>query len=88
MHIPTQPNGWDCGFYVMKTIQMLVEEFILGWISPEFVSRFANGCLMWILLDLVLIHICSQGIEMWFTQYDVDSLRFQVASWARWVLGF
>ena len=20
MHIPTQKNGWDCGFYVMKTI--------------------------------------------------------------------
>ena len=36
MHIRTQPNGWDCGFHIMKTIQMLVEEFILGWISLEF----------------------------------------------------
>ena len=49
LHIPTQPNGWDCGFYVMKTIQMLVEEFLRGWISPDFVSVIANGCLMWIL---------------------------------------
>ena len=38
LHIPTQPNCWDCGFYVMKTIQMLVEEFLQGWISPTFVS--------------------------------------------------
>ena len=25
-----KPNGWDWGFYVMKTIQMLVEELLLG----------------------------------------------------------
>ena len=38
LHIPTQPNCWDCVFYVMKTIEMLIEEFLRGWISPTFVS--------------------------------------------------
>ena len=51
------PNGSDCGFYVMKTLQMLVEEFLRGWISPTFVSVIANGCIMWILYSCVLIHI-------------------------------
>ena len=57
MHLPTQPNGWDCVFYIMKTIQMLVEEFILCWTSPNFVSMIGFGCWMWILLILPLIRI-------------------------------
>ena len=38
LHIPTQPNGWDCGYYVLNYIQMLVEEFIQGLTSSDFVS--------------------------------------------------
>ena len=38
LHILTQPNGTDCGYYVMQTIQMLVEEFIQGFESSYFVS--------------------------------------------------
>ena len=38
LHIPTQPNGTDCGYYVMQTIQMLIEEFIQGFESDDFVS--------------------------------------------------
>ena len=38
IHIPTQPNGTDCGYYVMQTIRMFVEEFAYGLKSPNFVS--------------------------------------------------
>ena len=38
LHILTQPNGTDCGFYVMLTIWMMVEEFIQGYDSADFVS--------------------------------------------------
>ena len=38
LHIPTQPNGTDCGYYVVQTIRMLVEEFIQGFESNYFVS--------------------------------------------------
>ena len=38
VHILTQPNGWDCGYHVMQTIEMLVEEFIQGFESHTFVS--------------------------------------------------
>ena len=38
LHIPTQPNGTDCGYYDMQTIQMLVEEFIQGFEYDDFVS--------------------------------------------------
>ena len=31
LHISTQPNGTNCGYYVMQTIRMLVEEFIQGF---------------------------------------------------------
>ena len=40
LRIPRQPNGTDCGFYVMQTIRMLVEEFIQGLGSPDFVSIY------------------------------------------------
>ena len=42
LHIPTQPNGTDCGYYVMQTIRMLVEEFIQGFESDQFVSIYEN----------------------------------------------
>ena len=29
LHIPTQRNGTDCGYYVMQTFRLLVKEFIL-----------------------------------------------------------
>ena len=56
LHIPTQPNGWDCGFYVMKTLQMLIEEFLRGQISLTFVSVIADVLFMWFLYSCVLIH--------------------------------
>ena len=54
LHIPTQPNCWDCGFYVMKTIQMLVEEFLRGWISPTFVSVIAMPYSCGLCIDVFL----------------------------------
>ena len=38
LHIPTQPNGTDSGYYVMQPIRMLVEEFIQGFEYDDFVS--------------------------------------------------
>ena len=38
LHILTQPTGINCGFYVMLTIWMMVEEFIQGSDSTDFVS--------------------------------------------------
>ena len=38
LHIPTQTNGTDCGYYMMQTIRMLVEEFIQGFEYDYFVS--------------------------------------------------
>ena len=38
LHIPMQPNETICGFYVMLTIRMMVEEFIQGYGSTDFVS--------------------------------------------------
>ena len=40
LRIPTQPNGTDCGYYVMQTIRMLVEELIQGFESDQFVSIY------------------------------------------------
>ena len=37
-YIPTQPNGWECVYYVMQSILMLVEELNHGFGSPDFVS--------------------------------------------------
>ena len=54
LHIPTQPNCWDCGFYVMKTIQMLVGEFLQGWISPTFVSVIAMPYSCGLCIDVFL----------------------------------
>ena len=54
LHIPTQPNCWDCGFYVMKTIQMLVREFLQGWISSTFVSVIAIPCSCGLCIDVFL----------------------------------
>ena len=42
LHILTQPNGANCGYYVMQTILMLVEEFIQGLESGQFVSIYEN----------------------------------------------
>ena len=76
LHISTQPNCLDCGFYMMKTIHMLVEEFLWGWISPTFVSVVTNALFMWIVYKCVLIHIWLQGTELWLTKREVDSLRY------------
>ena len=38
LHIPTEPNGWNCVYYVMQCIQTQVEEFIQEFRSLDFVS--------------------------------------------------
>ena len=53
LHIPTLPNCWDCGFYMMKTIQMLVE-FLRGWISPTFISVIAMPYSCGLCIDVFL----------------------------------
>ena len=54
LHIPTQPNGWGYGYYMMKTIHMLVEEFMD-------ISRFCKFDCKWmshlVFVNFVIIRI-------------------------------
>ena len=85
-HIPTQPNGWDCGFYVFHT------DVVKGVHSWVHFSRFCKYDLIWIakvdFIDVALTGIQIQGIENWFRHKDVQCLWINVAKWARRVLGF
>ena len=63
LHIPTQLNGWDYGYYMMWSIQILVEEFIQEFRSLDFLSMTQIWTSKLLLSSmLVLISIVVQRI--------------------------
>jgi hypothetical protein len=81
LHIVTQPNGTDCGFCVMLTIWMMVEEFIQGSDSTDFVSmaRVLNNDICYCKSRSKCVHWCrvrSNGSDskMWSSFENVGKM--------------